>query len=150
MKVEAGLCEGEVLHHAYGKVVWVWLWSCLQLVSAVHKSQEEKRHLRAAKEGVRHLKEKRRRVQEMNVARKKKEREENKERSLAGMRRQEGAGSDSDGEEEKEWFRKEVGEEPDPGVHVRACVPDPGVRVHACVFIHDVHVCLLQILLGLG
>lgn len=55
----------------------------------------------------------------MNVARKKKEREENKVRSLAGMKRQDG---ESDGEEDKEWFRKEVGEEPDPGVCTHVCV----------------------------
>lgn len=107
VKIEAGLCEGEVLHHMY-----------------VQKSKQEQRALKRVKEGERRLKEGRKRLQEANIARKQQEKEQHKARCLAGMVGEEAASSDGgeegDGVEEEEevedseWFRREVGQEPDP------------------------------------
>ena len=84
----------------------------------VHKSKKEKRLLHLVKERERRLREKRRAEQEANVARKREEKEAHRARCLAGM---EGGGEEeeesSEGEEDKEWYRKEVGEEPDPGMY---------------------------------
>ena len=80
----------------------------------VHKTRKEMRRLHVLKECERSLKEKRRKEQEANVARKRKEREEHRARCLAGMRVGQEPG-EKDSEEDAEWFRKEVGEEPDPG-----------------------------------
>lgn len=78
----------------------------------------EKQQLHVRKERARRLKERRRREQEANVARKRSEREQHKARCLAGMgaageqEEQEGASE----EEDREWYVREVGEEPDPGM----------------------------------
>lgn len=73
----------------------------------VRKSRVEVRKLHLTKHRERHLKERRKREQEDNVARKRREREEHKARSLAGM---------GEKDEDVEWYKKEVGEEPDPGM----------------------------------
>ena len=81
----------------------------------VQKSRKEVKKLFLTKHREQHLKEKRRREQEDNVARKRRERKEHKARSLAGMG--EGvAGMGEDDDEDLEWYRKEVGEDPDPGM----------------------------------
>lgn len=53
------------------------------------------------------------------MARKRKEKEAHRARCLAGMgggeRQEAGEEESSEGEEDVEWFRKEVGQEPDPG-----------------------------------
>lgn len=91
----------------------------ISLPPSVYKSKKEKRQLRVVKEGERLLKERRRREQEANVARKKREREEHKVRCLSGMEQGEKRVSDEEEQnEDEEWFRKEVGEEPDPGTAV--------------------------------
>ena len=81
----------------------------------VQKSRREVRKLRLTKDRERELKEQRKKEQDMNVARKRKEKEEHKARCLAGMGVV-GEDEDKEDEEDVEWFRKEVGEDPDPGV----------------------------------
>ncbi len=61
------------------------------------------------------MKQERKSLQERNVARKRRKEEEHKAHCLAGMG---GAGGGASQEEEIDdagWYRKEVGEEPDPG-----------------------------------
>lgn len=113
---------------------------------SVQKSWQERLRLRRAKEGQRRLKETRKREQAANVARKEREKKEHKTRCLAGMGGQGEEEGDSD-EEDREWFRKEVGEEPDPGMlqsslrgqldYVHTLDPAPSAsttlpRVHPC------------------
>jgi len=81
--------------------------------------------MRLLKKKEKQLKETRRRQQEQNVARKKREKEEHKARCLAGMKKEKNKDEEEEDEreveeedderEDAEWFRKEVGEEPDPG-----------------------------------
>jgi len=110
VKIEEGVCSGEVLYHKYVKK------------SAEEIKKLKKKKLKEAKE-----KEKRRKEQEKNVERKAQEKEENKKRSLAGMKRkaEEDQDDESDeevvSEEEKEasdvddadYYRQEVGDEPE-------------------------------------
>ena len=96
----------------------------LSLPSPVQKSRSAVRTLRHKKEEQRRLKTQRRKEQELNVSRKKAERERHKERCLAGMSKESEGES---GEDDMEWFRQEVGEEPDPGgcgqanIHLLQC-----------------------------
>lgn len=114
VKVEEGLCGGRVLFHRY-----------------VKRTKEELQHQESEIETQRREKEKRRREQEANVKRKeaeKRRKEEAKEAKAgkgkpgAGQGKQwwekeeEGAGAGrrgDRGEEDAEWYRKEVGEAPD-------------------------------------
>ncbi|XP_065068375.1 suppressor of SWI4 1 homolog [Rhopilema esculentum] len=100
VKVEEGICDGEVLFHQF-----------------VHKTEKEKEELRTRKRERKVLKEKRKKEQEENIKRKEVERQKNKEKSLAGMekkRKSEGGGKDdSESDDDTEYFRQEVGEEPD-------------------------------------
>lgn len=66
----------------------------------------------------RKLKEKRKKLQEANKKRKEEEKEKLKEKSLQGMRKDkvEGDGNTAEIEDDdKEYYREEVGEEPDEG-----------------------------------
>lgn len=82
----------------------------------MHKSKSEVRDRRRKVKEMRRQKEQRQREQERNVARKKKEKELHKQRSLAGQQKVGVAvKSDSDNSDE-EWYREEVGEDPDPGM----------------------------------
>ncbi|KAL5484595.1 hypothetical protein EMCRGX_G021122 [Ephydatia muelleri] len=110
VKVESGLCGGEVLHHEF-----------------IQKTKREAKELKTRVEGQRRLKEKRRSEQERNIQRKIKEKELHRQRCLEGQKGdlQDGEedGEEEKGEEEKgdddddddaEWYKQEVGEEPDP------------------------------------
>ncbi|KAF5908819.1 suppressor of SWI4 1, partial [Clarias magur] len=115
VKIVEGMGEGNILYH-----------------SIVTKSEKEIQEILKRKEA--RLKEKavRRSKQEQNIAQKKEKRDENKKKSLEGMkrkRRQEGAESDDsevedpgtqgdqpeaeESEDEAEYYRQAVGEEPD-------------------------------------
>ncbi|CAH1400375.1 unnamed protein product [Nezara viridula] len=102
IKVEAGIMEGEVLFHEY-----------------VNKTEEEKEMIRQRLEEKRKLKEKRRKEQMANVKKKEEAKEAAKQKSLEGMKK---AGINVGGEpvkeeeqdDDAEWYRQEVGEEPDP------------------------------------
>ncbi|XP_027010955.2 suppressor of SWI4 1 homolog [Tachysurus fulvidraco] len=115
VKIVKGMGEGNVLYH-----------------SVVTKSEAEIREILKRKEARLKEKAERRRKQEQNVALKRDKRDENKKRSLDGMKRkwqQEGAASDDsevedpgmqddqpeaeESEDEAEYYRQAVGEEPD-------------------------------------
>lgn len=116
IKVEEGLCGGNVLFHRY-----------------VRKSKAEAAALQSKKELAAQEKEQRRRQQEENVRRKqaeKRRRQGNDGDKSAGGKRTETTGprskrkrkewwekndaaGDSDGDDDTEWYRKEVGEAPD-------------------------------------
>ncbi|OPJ69978.1 suppressor of SWI4 1-like protein [Patagioenas fasciata monilis] len=113
VKVEEGLAQGNVLYHGF-----------------VHKTESEVREMLARKEAKLRLKAERRHKQEADVERKRRQREAQREKSLAGMRRKRQQDGDSDAEDpgapeqpevaehsesdnDAEYYREEVGEEPD-------------------------------------
>lgn len=109
VKIEDGVCEGEVLYHKY-----------------VQKTESEVLKLKKKRAKEKKLKEQRKKEQEANVEKKKLEKEAHKEKSLAGMKRKaesDEEDEDSYAEEEEEaensdiddaeYYRREVGEEPD-------------------------------------
>jgi ribosome biogenesis protein SSF1/2 len=98
-KVEREVCEGDVLYHAY-----------------MSKTPEEAAKLKIKKEEAIALKRKRREEQEANVTRKKDEKNAKKARKLelkqnTNKTQNDGDVSDLD---DAEYYRQEVGEEPDP------------------------------------
>lgn len=120
VKVEEGLCDGAVMFHEY-----------------VKKTEEEILALRNSKEQREALRKQRRAEQEANVKRKEEERNSKKKRKFvestdkpeedydvvaddeAEMSPDEGpvggGGVENDDMEDADWYRKEVGEEPDEG-----------------------------------
>ncbi|XP_049667156.1 suppressor of SWI4 1 homolog isoform X1 [Accipiter gentilis] len=112
IKVEEGLAQGNVLYHSF-----------------IHKMEAEVKEILARKEVKLQLKAERRQKQEANVERKRQQREAHRERSLAGIRRKRQQDGDSDAEDpgapehqdaaeqseesDAEYYRQEVGEEPD-------------------------------------
>ncbi|XP_063966484.1 suppressor of SWI4 1 homolog [Lytechinus pictus] len=116
IKIEEGLCEGEVLYH-----------------ESITKTKEEISAARQVKFRKKIEKIKRKKQQEANIAKKKKENEENKARSIEGMKRKYGketkdgknVGEEEDGakkeeeDDDREYYREAVGEEPDAGMFPR-------------------------------
>ncbi|PSN30520.1 Suppressor of SWI4 1 [Blattella germanica] len=107
MKIEEGLMNGEVLFH-----------------EIIERTEEEKILLKKRRDEKRKLKEKRKRIQEENVKQKIKKKEELKQKSLKGMRKSENElemqkalleseTNENENDDDAEWYRKEVGEEPD-------------------------------------
>ena len=125
VKIEEGMHDGEVLYHKF-----------------VEKTESEKREIKKAREKRKKEKETRKKVQEQNVKKKEQGKEDHKQKSLEGMMKKKiqqlkdsGEGvpaqfqgemadtsSQADGKEEndmseddadEEWYRKEVGEEPE-------------------------------------
>uniref|UniRef100_J3S126 Suppressor of SWI4 1-like protein n=1 Tax=Crotalus adamanteus TaxID=8729 RepID=J3S126_CROAD len=113
IKVEEGLGQGNVLYHSF-----------------IHKTEEEIQEALARKEEKLQLKAQRRQKQEADVAHKKTLKQAHRKKSLAGMKRktEQAVGGDSDAEDpgmqeqqnvdepsddDVEYYRQEVGEEPD-------------------------------------
>ena len=123
IKIEEGMLDGEVLYH-----------------KLVQKTDEEKKAIKIAREKRRKEKERRETEQECNVKKKEQDKEEHKQKSLEGMMKKklkkledtgEGLPSQFQGETavseddkdnnekesnddtDEEWYRKEVGEEPE-------------------------------------
>ncbi|KAM9263959.1 uncharacterized protein RDI95_013709 [Morus bassanus] len=111
IKVEEGLAQGNVLYHSF-----------------IHKMEAEVKEILARKEAKLQLKAERRQKQEADVERKRRQREAHREKSLAGIRRKRQQDGDSDAEDpgapeqdaaeqseesDAEYYRQEVGEEPD-------------------------------------
>ncbi|XP_076163615.1 brix domain-containing protein peter pan [Ptiloglossa arizonensis] len=109
IKVEDGLLDGEVLFHEY-----------------VHKSEEEKLLIEKRRDEKKKLKEKRKKVQFQNKQRKELLKEEHKEKSLKGMRKKTESEillkkianesvekSIVEEDDDAQYYRDEVGEEPD-------------------------------------
>merc|ERR1711911_562365 len=107
LKIEEGLVEGEVLYHKY-----------------IQKTEEEKKVIKLRQAQRQNSKEKLRKIQEANIKKKEEAKQKLKEKSLEGMRRKQALApfsqNDEDGENDKEdddaeWYRKEVGQEPEKG-----------------------------------
>ncbi|XP_053157938.1 suppressor of SWI4 1 homolog [Hemicordylus capensis] len=115
IKVEEGLGQGNVLYHSF-----------------IHKTEEELQEALARKEEKLQLKAKRRHKQEADVERKQEQRQAHRKKSLEGIKRkkkkQQAEEGDSDAEDpgmqedqkadepsddDTEYYRQEVGEEPD-------------------------------------
>ncbi|NWX69060.1 SSF1 protein, partial [Alca torda] len=112
VKVEEGLAQGNVLYHSF-----------------IHKTEAEVKEILARKEAKLQLKAERRQKQEADVERKRQQREAHREKSLVGIRRKRQQDGDSDAEDpgvpeqqdageqseesDAEYYRQEVGEEPD-------------------------------------
>ncbi|XP_044110185.1 suppressor of SWI4 1 homolog isoform X4 [Neovison vison] len=122
IKIQEGVGEGNVLFHSF-----------------VHKTEEELQAILAAKEEKLRLKAQRQDQQARNVQRKREQREAHRKKSLAGMKRaragvdgdsdaedpgvppeSEGAGQPEEEEDEAEYFRQAVGEEPDEDMFPKA------------------------------
>lgn len=105
MRVEAGMCEGDVMYHAF-----------------VEKSEEEKEALRQDAHRRKSMKEQRRKEQDANVQRKNQEAQANKKRGEKRNRAERQGqqpwqvNDEVEGEVEMndaDWYRQEVGEQPD-------------------------------------
>lgn len=102
--------DGEVLYHKY-----------------VQKSEEEKLLIKKKREEKKKLKEKRKKVQEENKKRKELQKQEHKEKSLKGMVKKkesevlmqkiakESIEGNNIEDDDAQYYREEVGEEPDDG-----------------------------------
>ncbi|XP_052816687.1 suppressor of SWI4 1 homolog [Mya arenaria] len=112
VKIEEGICNGQVMFHSF-----------------LTKTDVELAQIKAQKEKKQKQKEARRRQQEVNVARKQTEREDNKQRSLEGIRRkleEEGeAGIEQpetkapmDDDDDVEYYKAAVGHLPDEDTFV--------------------------------
>lgn len=118
IKVEDGLLDGAVLYHDY-----------------IEKSEEEKAEIERKRAVKRKLKEKRKKVQELNKKRKEEEKEKLKQKSLEGMKKAASADSEKTTDEvpnepeddDAEYYRQEVGEEPDKGMDYRCRICDLNV-----------------------
>ncbi|KAK9505117.1 hypothetical protein O3M35_009245 [Rhynocoris fuscipes] len=118
IKVETGLMDGEVLYHEF-----------------IHKTEEEKQEILRRREESRKLKLKRKQQQMENIKKKEAIKEELKKKSLEGMKKKKAQESEEndekdisekvksieddnnvndDEDDDAEWYRKEVGQEPEP------------------------------------
>lgn len=101
IKIQNDLFTGEVLYH-----------------NAIVKSEEEIAEMKKAREEKKRAKELRRKVQNENVEKKAKQKEEHKKRSMSGISK---ANAESNADEEEvvdndaDYYRDEVGEDPDEG-----------------------------------
>ncbi|CAH2273135.1 suppressor of SWI4 1 homolog [Pelobates cultripes] len=112
VKIEEGLSDGKVLYHNF-----------------IKKTEEEIKAMLERKENKLREKHERKKKQEADVERKNQQKEQHKKRSLAGIKRKQGEDGDSDAEDpglsgendpsnipeddDAEYYRQEVGEEPD-------------------------------------
>lgn len=116
IKIEEGICSGEVLFHKY-----------------VKKTAKEIKEMKSKREEKRKLKEMRKKQQEENVKKKEREKAINKARSIEGQRKKQkmetpddsndtkdevapglSEVNDDDDDDDAGWYRREVGKEPDP------------------------------------
>ncbi|KAI8421208.1 hypothetical protein MSG28_008272 [Choristoneura fumiferana] len=113
IKVEDGLMDGEVLFH-----------------ELVEKTEEEKASIKKKRDAKKKQKEKRKAQQEENIKRKQREKDELKQKALEGIKKKkegtesqrlmelaaaesQDAGASDDADDDAEYYRKEVGAEPD-------------------------------------
>ncbi|KAM0729660.1 Suppressor of SWI4 1-like protein [Formica fusca] len=109
IKVENGLLDGEILFHEF-----------------IHKTEEEKLAIKKKREKKQKLKEKRKRIQEENKRKKEIQKEEHKEKSFKGIQKkresdmllqkiakESTAESKLEEDDDVQYYREEVGEEPD-------------------------------------
>ncbi|KAL6443571.1 hypothetical protein ACFW04_001607 [Cataglyphis niger] len=114
IKVENGLLDGEILFHEF-----------------IHKTEEEKLAIKKKREKKQKLKEKRKRIQEENKRKKEIQKEEHKEKSLKGIQKKRESDmllqkiakestevSKLEEDDDAQYYREEVGEEPDKGKYI--------------------------------
>lgn len=121
IKVEDGLMDGEVLYH-----------------ELVEKTEEEKALIKKKREEKKRQKEKRKAQQEANIKRKEREKEDLKQKALDGIKKKKevtesqrlmelaaaesqnvvNAGDDDDDDDDADYYRKEVGAEPEKGMFI--------------------------------
>lgn len=104
IKIQNELFTGEVLYH-----------------NAIVKTEEEIAELKKAREEKKRLKELRKKVQNENIAKKEKQKDEHKKRSLAGKSKSEvdQANEEEQVDDDADYYREEVGEEPDEGKAIK-------------------------------
>lgn len=105
IKIEEGLVDGEVLYHQF-----------------IEKTEEERKLIRKRRETKKKNDEKVRKIQDAQRKKKDEEKEKHKEKSMEGMRRKkalstyatnEEGGSDDKEDDDAEYYRSEVGQEPE-------------------------------------
>ena len=114
IKIEDGLLDGTVLYH-----------------ELINKSEEEKLLIEKKREQKKKLKEKRKKIQQENKQKKETIKEEHKEKSLQGIKRKRENEtlmnkyakesynqSKVEDDDDAQYYRDEVGEEPDKGKNV--------------------------------
>ncbi|XP_038046395.1 suppressor of SWI4 1 homolog isoform X2 [Patiria miniata] len=111
VKIEEGMCEGEVMYHQF-----------------VQKTSQEIAEARTLRLQRMKAKEKRKKLQKANVDSKTKQKEEHKQKSLDGIKKKteqeekssvKAVGEEQEEEEvddDTEYYRQEVGEDPDPAL----------------------------------
>ncbi|XP_033098988.1 suppressor of SWI4 1 homolog [Anneissia japonica] len=122
VKIEEGVCNGDIIYHQF-----------------VKKTEEEIAAAKTAREKKKLLKDKRKNKQKMNVLQKKELREKHKEKSILGMQKKkeqeekqdsdadsieavsmtkvdDAGGDEEDDEDDAEYYRREVGQEPEQGL----------------------------------
>ncbi|XP_072015648.1 suppressor of SWI4 1 homolog [Amphiura filiformis] len=104
VKIEEGLCQGEVIFHQF-----------------VSKTQDEVAAARNVRRKKKQLKENRKKNQDADIERKEQEKAAHRAKCVAGMLKKKGMDPTSKNEtvtyeddDDTEYYRKEVGEEPDP------------------------------------
>lgn len=100
IKIQNDLFTGEVLYH-----------------NAIVKTEEEIAEMKKAREEKKRLKELRKKIQNENIAKKEREKDEHKKRSLAATSKSEveQANEEEHVDDDADYYREEVGEEPDEG-----------------------------------
>lgn len=111
IKVENGLLDGEILFH-----------------ELIHKTEKEKLTIMKKREEKKKLKEKRKKIQEENKKKKELQKQEHKEKSLKGIlkkkesdvllqkiAKESAENNELEEDDDAQYYRDEVGEEPDEG-----------------------------------
>lgn len=119
IKVENGLLDGEVLSH-----------------ELVHKTEEEKLAIKKKREEKKKIKEKRKKIQEENRKKKEAQLQKHKEKSLEGIQKKRERDmllqkfakeseekTEIEEDDDAQYYREEVGEEPDKGKDICMHVP---------------------------
>lgn len=105
-KIQDDLFKGEVLYH-----------------NTIIKTEEELTEIKKARDEKKRLKEMRKRIQNENVAKKEAQKSEHKKRSMAGKADDEANPNEVEfADDDAEYYRDEVGEEPDEGNYVHVMV----------------------------
>ncbi|XP_060074843.1 suppressor of SWI4 1 homolog [Ylistrum balloti] len=98
VKIEDGLCDGNIMYHDF-----------------IKKTDEELQKQKKMRDSKRNLKELRKKIQNDNVRKKEAAKEEHKQKSLAGMKKEnQDEGEDEEEIDDADYYKQEVGVEPEP------------------------------------
>ncbi|XP_045482992.1 protein Peter pan [Harmonia axyridis] len=110
LKIEDGLMDGDVLYHEF-----------------IQKTEEEKEAIKKKREEAKKLKEKRKKIQETNIRKKEEEKQsrkhKNNKETKEGQSLKRPLEEDNDEDDDVEYYRQEVGEEPDKDLFQRKPKP---------------------------